>query len=133
MRILITGSRTWTDTATIRAALAEVWTPGNVLVSGAARGADALCAACWRHWGGDVEEYPADWRGPCAASCPPGHRRTRTGGWSYCPNAGHVRNLAMIQTGPDLCLAFIRDRSRGATHCAGWAELAGIPTRIFAA
>ncbi|WP_197289114.1 SLOG family protein [Nocardia sp. NRRL S-836] len=35
LRILITGSRTWADRAMIRAALAEVWNPDSVLVSGA--------------------------------------------------------------------------------------------------
>ena len=43
-RVLVTGSRTWTDTGTIRDALASVWGDGAaVLVSGARpRGADRL-------------------------------------------------------------------------------------------
>jgi hypothetical protein len=132
VRILITGSRTWTDTATIRDALAAVWHPTNVLLVGCAAGADTLAEQCWTHWGGDVEQWPADWTGACGTSCPPGHRRVSRGR-SICPRAGQIRNLAMVSAGPDLCLAFIRDHSRGATHCAGWAELAGIPTRVWAA
>lgn len=130
-RVLVTGSRTWTDTSVIREALADVWHPETVLVVGACpRGADLLAEKCWTHWGGTVEPWPADWRGPCGSSCPPGHRRVR-GGTSICPRAGYVRNFAMILAGADVCLAFIRARSRGASHCAAWAELAGIYTIVY--
>ncbi|MEV0766616.1 SLOG family protein [Nocardia sp. NPDC050435] len=112
-RILITGSRTWADRPIIRAALAEVWSPEAILVSGACpRGADALCEACWAHWGGRVERHPADWRA---------HGRA----------AGFVRNQAMVALGAEVCLAFIRDNSRGASHTAALARAAGIPTRLF--
>lgn len=108
-RILVTGSRLWVDTAAIRAALAVWWHPAAVLVSGACpRGADRLAEACWTAWGGRVARYPADWR-------------------RYGHRAGFVRNLDMIRSGVDVCVAFIRDGSRGAMHCAGWAELAGVP------
>ncbi|MGX1778518.1 SLOG family protein [Nocardia brasiliensis] len=112
-RILITGSRTWTDHATIRAALADAWSTDAVLVSGACpRGADALCEACWLAWGGRVERHPADWD----------HLGRR---------AGFVRNAQMVAAGADLCLAFIRNKSAGASHTARLAQLAAIPTRIF--
>ncbi|WP_405166431.1 DUF2493 domain-containing protein [Nocardia sp. NBC_01499] len=112
-RILITGSRSWTDHATIRAALAELWSPDVVLVSGTCpRGADAQCEACWQAWGGRVERHPADW--------------DRLG-----RRAGFVRNEQMVRAGADLCVAFIRNDSAGATHTARMAQQAGIPTRIF--
>ena len=132
-RVLVTGSRTFGDVTVIRDALAVAWQqlPGAVLVVGAcSRGADLLAEQCWTHWGGQVERWLADWRGSCAASCPPGHRRTGGRGESICPAAGMVRNAAMVAAGADLCLAFIRDRSRGATHCATTAQKAGIPTTI---
>jgi SLOG family YspA-like protein len=112
-RVLVTGSRAWTDTALIRAALARVWHPDTVLVSGACpNGADALCEACWRAWGGVVERHPAAW-----------NRHGRA--------AGLLRNQHMVGLGADLCLAFIHHHSPGASHTAALAETAGILTRRY--
>lgn len=108
-RVLVTGSRTWTDRAAIRDGLAAVWGAGDrVLITGACpTGADALAEACWRAWGGQVETHPADWDT---------HGRA----------AGPRRNTKMVAAGAQVCVAFIRDDSRGASHLAGLAEAAGI-------
>lgn len=45
--------------------------------------------------------------------------------------AGFVRNKQMVDTMPDLCYAFIKNNSKGATMCAKLAEDAGISTIYF--
>ena len=112
-RVLVTGSRTWADEEAIAGALAGHWHDGNaLLVTGACpRGADEIAERIWRSRGGLVERHPADWR---------------TG-----RDAGMRRNAAMVALGADVCLAFIRDGSPGATHAAHLAEQAGIPVHRF--
>lgn len=112
-RILITGSRTWTRIALIRDVLTAAARrfPGAVLVHGNAHGADQISADIWRGWGRPVEPHPVT-----AAQ------------WRASRDAGLARNRHMVGLGAIACLAFIRERSRGATHCAEVAEAAGIPT-----
>lgn len=123
-RVLITGSRTWADIDVVRDALVHArWDAGGpmVVVHGACRsGADAI-ASWWvrghqRH-GNPLEiteePHPADWR--------------------YGKAAGPRRNAEMVALGAQLCLAFIRNSSRGATDCARRAEKAGIPVRRWTA
>lgn len=115
--VLVTGSRTWTDAYRIRRELdARLAEHGPLLlIHGACpRGADAIAD----RWGVGhyddvvVDRYPARWGE---------HSRA----------AGHIRNLEMVALGPDECLAFINDGSKGASHCASAAARAGIPTQVF--
>jgi hypothetical protein len=113
--VLITGSRTWTDRAVIRRALAEVWVgdPATVLVSGGCpQGADVLCEQCWTRWGGHLERHPARWSRDGRA-------------------AGFHRNQLLVTLGAHLCVAFIRDHSRGASHTVALAHTAGIPVVLY--
>jgi YspA, cpYpsA-related SLOG family len=112
-RLLITGSRAWTDYDTIRRELMARYEPGMVLVSGAcAQGADAMCEQVWRDLGGRVERHPANWR-------------------KFGRDAGIIRNERMVRRGADECLAFHQDGSAGTWHCAREAGIAGIPVSKY--
>lgn len=125
-RVLVTGSRTWSDLDTIAEALDAViaQTPSTdiVVVHGdCPRGADhiaaeycELTAAFAERLGKTlaVEPHPADWQ-------------------TYGRFAGPRRNVEMVNLGADVCLAFIVDGSKGASHCADLAERAGIPVRRY--
>lgn len=110
-RVLVTGSRTWRDSGTIRWTLlgARLVFPTAVLVHGDAVGADRMAADVWRSWGLPVEAHPARWN-------------------ELGKSAGFVRNREMVALGADACYAFIHNGSRGATSMARLAEGAGIRT-----
>jgi hypothetical protein len=123
-RVLVTGSRDWTDWDTFAAALAAeaslAASQGRelVVVHGHARkGADAYADAWAYRNRAAVERHPAAWRLHGV----------------YNPQAGLARNRKMVGLGADVCLAFIREGSRGASHCARLAEEAGIPTNRYTA
>lgn len=119
MRILVTGSRDWTDWGVLSVALSKIATahPGEeftVVHGGCPTGADCFADvdATLRGW--KVEVHPAYW----AIN---GRR------------AGILRNMEMVDSGVDICLAFIKNGSPGATHCANYAESKGIPVKRFTA
>jgi hypothetical protein len=135
-RILITGSRSWPDLQLLADILMETWHdatqnghPNIVVVHGGADGADTLARLWAEAHGIPAETHPADWTGPCADTCPPGHRRARRDGTDYCPLAGHRRNQAMVNLGADLCIAFHHNRSTGTADAIRRATAAGIPVR----
>lgn len=112
-RVLVTGSRTWESREEIMYDLAGLTLlhPGLTVVHGACpEGADAIAASCARELGLVQEQHPANWR-------------------QYGKAAGFRRNAEMVALGADVCLAFIKDGSRGATHTADLAEKAGITTQ----
>lgn len=124
-RILLTCSRSWNAWSVMREALTQVHDryPGAVLVHGDAPKGDRDAAGIWRGLGGEVEAWPAKWREHGSDCRCPDWTRDK-----HCPYAGMRRNVAMVESGPDLVLAFINRSSKGASHCAQAAEDAGIPT-----
>lgn len=116
MRILVTGSRDWEDQNLIWTILNETAEPNAVLIHGdCPTGADRM-AASWAHTQPDikVEAYPAEWD-------------------KYGKRAGFIRNKHMVDLGADVCLAFIKNNSRGASMTAQLAVSAGILVRRFEA
>lgn len=117
-RILITGSRTWTDAGAIATNLLRALdfvgrADDTILVSGACpNGADKLAEDVWEAAGGTVERHPAQWLSHGV----------------FNKGAGMQRNLHMVGLGADVCVAFIHNNSPGATQCANAAEEAGIRT-----
>ncbi|MFF6903452.1 DUF2493 domain-containing protein [Streptomyces hydrogenans] len=123
-RVLVTGSRDWDDKDQVYAALSTAVfqnVPAIVVHGACPTGADTQ-AAWWvrmhgRTLGVTTEPHPANWR--------PNGQLDRS--------AGFRRNAEMVAAGADICLAFIRNSSRGASHTARLAEQAGIPTRRWTA
>jgi len=121
-RVIVTGSREWTDRALLTEVLDAILAEHGALtlVHGACpRGADAM-AQSWAlsrdhgtSYGAVIPEpHPADWR-------------------AHGKAAGFRRNAEMVALGADVCLAFFKAGAgnRGTEHCAGLAERAGIEVR----
>lgn len=129
MKILVTGSQTWSEEKTVWGALDDAAAPALLagdqvtVIHGAAPGAD-MFADNWAHhhinlrrcghsdYLVTVRSFPVDRRTPVGAR-------------------GVFRNIAMVAHRPDVCLAFINSDSRGARHCAGYAEEQGITVKRF--
>lgn len=116
MRIVITGSRSWTDENLIQETLAKLplWA---VIVHGLCpKGADEIADRQARLLGLGVERYPADWQ-----------RYHRLGKKNP---AGVIRNQEMLDSNPELVIAFWDGQSPGTKHCIQEARKRGIPVEI---
>lgn len=118
MRVLVTGSTTWTDVETIRRTLAEL-PAGSAIVTGDTGGVDEMAGNAGRGMGFGVEmmqKSPADYQAHPKA------------GWKGL-------NERMLATGIDLVLAFHADygkpgHARGTVHMVELAQAAGIEARV---
>lgn len=61
MRILITGSRYWSDYDAVKNAIMEFASDGDTIIHGCAPGADTIAGQVAKELGLYVEEHPADW------------------------------------------------------------------------
>jgi hypothetical protein len=134
VRILVCGSRTWTDKKAIRDALNRVTAIGGLgemagcvidqdtltLIHGCAPGADRLSEEVWRElWGRPplhpeniVLRFPAQWD-------------------KYGRAAGAIRNKQMLdESQPELVLAFWDGHSRGTKNMIELAKRAGVPVEV---
>lgn len=117
-RVLVTGSRTWPEIEKVKKVITATYTRLSkyclgelILVHGTARGVDEAASKAWLEAGGTVEPHPADWD-------------------TYHKQAGFVRNKEMVDSGIDLCLAFIHNNSRGASQCLRLVEREGIAALV---
>lgn len=126
MRIIVTGSRDWTDRDLIWHELNQRATSNAVIVHGdCPTGADRM-AKDWIKTQPDIieEAHPADWK-------------------RYGRRAGPIRNREMVELNADICLAFIgpctsprcnlagEHFSHGASGCAQMAKDAKIEVISF--
>jgi hypothetical protein len=112
MKIVVCGSRSWSDYGAIHARLAQL-AAGSVVISGGAPGADRLAERAARSLGLQLVVMPADWR-----------RHGRA--------AGPIRNAAMLAAGPELVLAFWDGVSRGTADMVQRSRAAGVSVEVHA-
>lgn len=114
MKVLVTGSRNWTDREAIIKAFSEYGFESKVtLISGACpTGADAIAEELAERRGWNIERHPADWQK---------HGRA----------AGPIRNQQMVDRKPDLVLAFILNGSKGASGTVAMARKAGLRVKVY--
>lgn len=114
MRVVITGSRSWSDFSVVAEKLGELCQDDIVAHGACSSGADRI-AHCLLRWRGIQEiQYPADWAT---------HGRA----------AGPMRNSEMLKDfKPDVVWAFmINGGTPGTKDCVRKAEAMGIPVEIF--
>lgn len=110
MRVIVCGSRKWTDREAIANRLFDL-PPGSTIVHGAAAGADRIAGQEAQKLGHLVEEHPAMWS-------------------QLGKLAGFARNQKMAELGADLCIAFWDGKSRGTADMVDRAERHGIPLEL---
>lgn len=113
MKVLVCGSRNWSNISRLRRVMA--WLPDDaIVIHGGCRGADQMAASTAKKFGMEVVEYKADW--------------SRHG-----KAAGPIRNQLMLDDGkPDMVIAFADDVSttRGTLDMVQRAKAAGVPVLV---
>ena len=108
-RVGVTGGRDFTNEAMARRAL-EILKDGDIVVHGAARGADTLFAELATSAGYATEPHPADWG-------------------QHGKAAGPIRNQEMLKSGLDILIAF--PGGRGTSHMTNICSEAGVAIVSF--
>lgn len=113
LRVLVCGSRDWTDKAAIEKEL-RLLPAGSVVIHGDCRGADRIAGQIAQSLGLEVEAFPADWE-------------------THGKAAGPLRNRQMLAEGrPDTVLAFHEhlEASRGTADMVKKARAARIQVKV---
>jgi len=105
MKVIIAGSRNFTDYEVVKAACEESGFEFSEVVSGAARGVDTLGEHYAKEIGVSVVEFPADWKNLKA----PGARIKHGPFGMYNANAGHDRNKQMAKYADALVAIWVND------------------------
>lgn len=117
MKVVICGSRGWSDTSTIWEVIREL-PKGSHIIHGGAKGADMKAGEVARqisdaypepHF--TIEVFRADWD-------------------RHGKGAGFIRNNKMLDQDPDKVIAFWNGTSRGTRHTIGEAIKRGIRVKI---
>lgn len=113
-KVLVCGSRDWTDSSRIFDALKTIRFLNGpfTVIHGGAKGADRIAGFCARKLGLDVQEYPANWS-------------------TYGKKAGYLRNREMAEQNPVLVLAFQKNNSTGTQMMVDIAQERGIDVLVF--
>ena len=112
MKVLVCGSRDWSDWDTVWRILDEI--QPSLVIEGCARGADRLAETWAKERGVPIAHYPADWM--------------RLG-----KSAGPRRNEYMLAySRPDLVVAFSLG-TRGTADMIRRAKIANVPVRVVEA
>ena len=112
MKILVTGSRHFTDKSYMKESIESV---GHVvcIIQGEARGADRCAKEIAKEMGVECKGYPAQWS-------------------KYGKAAGPIRNQEMLdKEHPDLVLAFPLEGSIGTWDMIGRCKKTGVDHMVF--
>jgi len=141
--VLVTGSRSWDDEATMRQTFNQIWAmwPDTgprrpVLLSGnCPRGADAMAERLWQDAGFEIVHFPADWSKHGRSAGPKRNAQMVDAAQVFRDSGAQVVCAAFIdhcdKTGctrrhQQLLPQITGHFSHGAIHCRGLAQKAGL-------
>lgn len=112
-RMLITGSRNWTDKDIIHKDISAARAFSKLIVvhGDCPTGADNIAKLYCIEHGIEQELHPADWK-------------------KFGKRAGFVRNREMVYSGVNMVFAYIKDNSAGASMTLDMARSLGVPCVI---
>lgn len=133
-RVLVTGSDQWTDMHMLTRELDRVDPAATLVYQHRVHTAPGnAAAALWEAQGRRIEAHPVDWHAPCRREECGHHRRrydpnTRR---TWCPSAATRCYRHIIDTGLDMCLAFVLARNPSSITGEVLAARAGVDVHHY--